>query len=81
MTGYEFFFGYWWIFPLIMIILCIFFMRRGCARMMCGFSSRPGDDPQQGAVETGREILDRRFANGEINGDEYEEKKRKLAQQ
>jgi hypothetical protein len=60
MFGYGFFYSYWWIFPLMMIIFCIFFMRRGCGGMMCGFG------------------LDKRFAQGEINEDEYEEKKRKL---
>jgi len=78
MFGYEFFYGYWWIFPLIMIIFCIFFMRRGCGRMMCGFGSHNGDIPQNGTGESGLEILAKRFAQGDISKDEYEEKKRKL---
>ncbi len=78
MFGYEFFYGYWWIFPLIMIIFCIFFMRRGCGRMMCGSGSHTGDTSHNCTVESGLEILDKRFAQGDINEDEYEEKKRKL---
>ena len=75
MFGYEFFFSYWWIFPLIMIVLCIFFMRRGCGRMMCGCCSHAGDASNNGSGESGLEILDKRFAQGEINEEEYEEKK------
>ena len=80
MFGYEFFYGYWWIFPLMMIIFCIFFMRRGCGKMMCGFGSHAGDASRNSKGESGQEILDRRFAQGEINEDEYDERKRKLAQ-
>ena len=78
MFGYEFFYSYWWIFPLMMIIFCIFFMRRGCGGMMCGFGSHTGDTFHSGTGKSGLEILDKRFAQGEINEDEYEEKKRKL---
>ena len=80
MFGYEFLNGNWWIFPLMMIIFCIFFMRRGCGGMMCGFGSHSGDISRNGTGESGLEILDKRFAQGEINEDEYEEKKRKLTQ-
>ena len=78
MFGYEFFYSYWWIFPLVMIFFCIFFMRRGCGRMMCGFGSHTEDTFHKGTGESGLEILDKRFAQGEISEDEYEEKKRKL---
>ena len=78
MFGYEFFYSYWWIFPLMMIIFCIFFMRRGCGRMMCGFGSHTEDTFHNSTEESGLEILDKRFAQGDINEDEYEEKKRKL---
>jgi len=78
MFGYEFYGGSWWIFPVVMIFFCIFFMRRGCRGMMCGFGSHSGDTSHNGTGESGLEILDKRFAQGEINEDEYEEKKRKL---
>jgi len=53
-------------------------MRRGCGRMMCGFGSHTEDTFHNGTGESGLEILDKRFAQGDINEDEYEEKKRKL---
>ena len=80
MFGYEFFYSYWWIFPLAMIIFCIFFMRRDCSKMMCGFGSHAGDASHNSIGESSQKILDRRFAQGEINEDEYEKKKRKLTQ-
>ena len=46
--------------------------------MMCGFGSHNGDIPQNGTGESGLEILAKRFAQGDISKDEYEEKKRKL---
>jgi uncharacterized membrane protein len=78
MFGYEFFNNYWWIFPMMMIIFCIFSMRRGGGRMMCGFGSHTKDTFHNGPKESGLEILDKRFAQGEINEDEYEERKKKL---
>jgi putative membrane protein len=70
MTGYEFWSGYWWIFPLVMVVFCFFFMR-GCAgRMMCGWRSGVGD--------SALDVLDRRYAAGEINQEEYEERKKQL---
>ena len=46
--------------------------------MMCGFGSHTGDSSHNGRGESGMEILDKRFAQGDINEDEYEEKKRQL---
>jgi uncharacterized membrane protein len=71
MTGYEFLGVYWWIFPLVMIFFCFFFMRRGCSRWMCGF----GDS---GTGESAMDILNKRYAKGDIDQGEYEEMKSKL---
>ena len=67
MFGYEFCAGYWWIFPLVMIVLCFVFMRGCMGRRMCGWCS-----------DSVLEILDRRYAKGEIDRDEYDEKKSEL---
>ena len=75
MTGYEFCGGYWWIFPLVMIFFCIFFMRRGCSRKMCGFGE------YFGSGDSAMEILKKRYVSGEINQQEFEEKKEKLTQE
>ena len=73
MIGYEFCGGYWWIFPLLMMVCCFFFMRRGCSRWMCGWD---GNVPGGSALD----ILNRRYAKGDIDQTEYEEKKRKIAE-
>ncbi len=74
MTEYGFFTTYWWIFPLLMIVVCTLFMKKGCGRMMCG----PGahKDPGESALE----ILNKRYAGGDIDRQEYEERKRELSQ-
>ena len=63
-----FFHDYWWIFPLIMIIVCFLFMR-GSGICGCGTHNR---DKQ--SSESARDILYKRYANGEIDRTEYEEK-------
>ena len=65
---------FWWIIPIVMIILCLFMMR-GC---MGGMSS--GKGRRRNSTGSALEVLDRRYANGEINKREYEEKKRDLDQ-
>ena len=72
MTGYEFFASYWWIFPVVMFLLCFFFMRKCHSRRLCGFS----EYDRSGASAMG--ILNKRYAQGEIDQDEYEEKKKSL---
>lgn len=64
---------------IIMMVLCFLMMRRRMGRMACGpFScgdfGRHGDSPSESA----REILDRRYARGEIGKEEYEEKKKDI---
>lgn len=82
MVGYGFcgMFGWWWIFPLLMIALCFLMMRRrGCSRM-CGFGSLDVDSQYINSSDSGMDILNKRYALGEINKEEYEEKKRALRQ-
>ena len=74
MTGYEAFWadiGWWWIFPMAMIVLCVFMMRgrMGCMkgwsayrRLTSAHAISPSDSPR------------------EINQEEYEEKRRNIDQ-
>lgn len=72
MTGYEFFFGYWWIFPLAMIFFCILFARGGRGRGMFGCCT-PRD-----FRESPLDILNKRYARGEIDQEDYEVKKKTI---
>ncbi len=63
-------FHWWWIIPIAMMVLCFLMVRRG-GGCMTG-RHRSG--------ESAREILDRRYASGEIGKEEYEEKKRAIGQ-
>ncbi len=69
-------FPWMWIFPFTFLIIAVVFlalMFRGGAGPFCGGSRR--DEPQR---ETPRQILDRRYAGGEITKEQYEEMKRNL---
>jgi len=72
-------FPYWWLFPLLMIGLC-FFMMMGRRGSMCGFGSHRAGSRSIGHPESAKDILDKKYALGEINKEEYEEKKRAIMQ-
>ena len=70
--------SYWWIFPIVMMILCFLMMRRNRGTRMCCFGPRGIDDRRPRDTDSAVEILDKRYASGEIDKAEYEEKKRAL---
>ncbi len=64
-------FHWWWLIPIAMMVLC-FLMMRGHGGCMGGWTRSRRD-------ESARDVLDKRYARGEIGKQEYEEKKRDLA--
>ncbi len=82
MAGYESLEigNWWWIFPIVMMILCLVMMRGRMCCMMRRHDSQDSDVPHGNVPsDSAREILDRRYALGEISKDEYEEKKRNIS--
>ncbi|MDH4266829.1 MAG: SHOCT domain-containing protein [Deltaproteobacteria bacterium] len=65
-------FHWWWLIPIALMLLCFLMMPRRGGCMM-----RKVRSPQAG--ESAREILDKRYARGEIGKEEYEEKKRDMS--
>ncbi len=68
-------FGFMWLIPLFFFVVMLFCMRGMFGRGSPGCGSHGGDTPLQ---ESAREILDKRFAKGEITKEEYEEMKKSL---
>lgn len=64
------FFPWMWIFPVLFLIICVLFL----SRMMGGWSMW-GD---RKSPESAREILDRRYARGEISREVYAQMKKDL---
>jgi len=74
-------FGWWWLIPvgiIVMMALCFFMMRRHGGCVMCGPSFRAGDRLERPSPESARDILDKRYARGEIGKEEYEAKKKDI---
>ena len=79
MYGSEFFgSSLWWIFPILMIAICFFMMRGRRGSMMCGFGFRDKSRKHISTSDSATDILDKLYASGEIDQEEYEERKRTL---
>lgn len=71
-------YGLWWIFPLIMIgmmVLCFFMMRGRMGSMMCRPGFRKSGSHGEDSADSPVDILNKRYIRGEVNKEEYEEKK------
>ena len=72
--------SWWWVWPVLMVAMCFFMMRRWKGPMMCGFGHQRRHRPQFNSSDSASDILDKRYAAGDIDQSEYEERKRKLIQ-
>ncbi|MBI5637717.1 MAG: SHOCT domain-containing protein [Nitrospinae bacterium] len=64
-------FPWMWIFPLLFFIVMLLFLFRGSGWPMCG-------GHRTHKRENAREILDRRYASGEISREEYQRMKKDI---
>ena len=79
MYGLETFnYSLWWICPILMIVICFFMMRRRRRSVMCGFGYRDKDRHHINTSDSAADILDKRYAAGQIDKEEYEDKKNTL---
>jgi putative membrane protein len=65
-----------WVLPLTFLVLCLIFL---LAYLFRGNGFFCGRRDRRMLGEAAREILDRRYASGEISKEQYEEMKRVLA--
>ena len=68
---------YWWIIPLVMMVFCFFMMRGARGSSMCGFSSRYTEHDYNKS-DTALQVLEKQYARGAINKEEYEDKRKAL---
>ena len=75
----HFWVGYWWIFPMVMMVIMMLFCFFGMRRWF--WSSGTDEDrgscwfPRWERGDSALEILSRRYARGEIDREEYEQKR------
>ncbi len=72
--------SFWWLLPLLLMILCCLGMRGKRGSGICGYRAWDADSRTILPDDSATEILDKRFALGEIGREEYEERKRSLGQ-
>lgn len=71
-------FSFWWVVPVAMMFLCFFMMRGRRGTMMSGFGCCGRDWQRAGDTDSASDLLDKRYASGDIDQAEYEEKKRMI---
>jgi putative membrane protein len=64
-------FPMFWIFPLLFFVVILFFMFRGGRSPFCGSNDH-------GKPDNAREILNQRYAKGEISKDQFEQMKKDI---
>ena len=70
---------FWWIILLLMIVVCILMMGGRMRGMMCGHGPNEQEKGHgTGGTETALDILDKRYASGEISKEEYQATKEAL---
>lgn len=70
--------SWWWVLPLLLMILCCLGTRGRKRSGICGFRSWGADSHNIRPTDSATEILDKRYALGEIDREEYEERKRSI---
>ncbi len=74
--------GLWWIFPLVIIgimVFCLFMMRGRMGSMICRPGFRNPCSHSENAADSALDILNKRYARGEMDKEEYEVKKKVIA--
>jgi putative membrane protein len=71
--------GFWWLLPVLFVVLCLVAMFF-CGPMCCGRMQMPwSGHGDQREVESPLDIAKRRFANGAISKQEFEDIKKTLS--
>lgn len=74
-------YGYWWIFPIIMIAmmgLCFFMMRGHAGSMVYGSGFGRSGSHSDSVSDRSSDILNRKYDQGETNKQEDEEKNKDI---
>ena len=80
MYGAEIYSGSsWWLCPIFMVVFCFLIAKRGKRQKMCELLTKHNDAYPSLDANTAIDILDKRYALGEIDEVEYDRKKKILS--